>query len=42
MGKNAKKDQPVACLLLKKAAQPFAVTPYEVDHSIFGATVYPP
>jgi ribonuclease J len=39
-GKNAKKYQPAACLPLGNAALPFKVTPYEVDHSIFGATAY--
>ena len=39
-GKQAKKYEPAACLPLDNAALPFRVTPYEVDHSIFGATAY--
>ncbi|HOT03993.1 MAG TPA: ribonuclease J [Methanolinea sp.] len=39
-GKSAKKYQPGNCTLLDNAALPFRVTPYEVDHSIFGATAY--
>jgi ribonuclease J len=39
-GKNAKKYEPGECLPLEEAALPFQVTPFEVDHSIFGATAY--
>lgn len=39
-GKGAKKYQPAKCLPLDNAALPFKVIPYEVDHSIFGATAY--
>ncbi len=39
-GKNAKKYQPGDCTLLENVALPFRVTPYDVDHSIFGATAY--
>lgn len=37
---RAKKYQPAECLPLDDSALPFRVTPYEVDHSIFGATAY--
>jgi len=39
-GPRAKKYQPAECASLDNAALPFKVTPYEVDHSIFGATAY--
>jgi len=39
-GRNAKKYEPADCLPLDNAALPFKVTPYAVDHSIFGATAY--
>ena len=39
-GPRAKKFQPGECASLDNAALPFKVMPYEVDHSIFGATAY--
>jgi len=39
-GPRAKKFQPADCHALEHVALPFAVTPYEVDHSIVGATAY--
>lgn len=39
-GSGAKKFQPAACRSLDNVALPFTVTPYEVDHSIVGATAY--
>ncbi|MGF3496702.1 MAG: MBL fold metallo-hydrolase RNA specificity domain-containing protein [Methanolinea tarda] len=39
-GPGAKKFEPAPCRSLDNVALPFAVTPYEVDHSIVGATAY--
>jgi ribonuclease J len=39
-GARSKKFQPAECHALENVALPFAVTPYDVDHSIVGATAY--